>query len=519
MSALLGERNREHMTEEQHTEEEFRAAAPAPKGGKPKKGGQDRVNRMGTGSIPKLMIEFAIPAVLGVVINGAYNLIDSVFLGHGAGEIGLSAITVAAPTMTIFLALAMLIGNGGNALCALRLGEGKRDEAENILGNTFTVSLIASAIFAVCAHIPFFIEPLLSLSSATDAVRPYARTFIQIISLGCAFQVIGMGINNFIRTAGAPNRALVTMVIGAVACTVFNAIFVLGLGLGVAGSAWATVCGQALSCVSVLWYFIKTPGVPLRLRKKYLAIKPKLVKSILSLGLASFAVQVGAVVVNVVVNHVLVKYGAMSPIGSDNALASIGVVQRIAMFVVFPLIGVSIAAQPLLGFNYGAKLLRRVKTTLKVAALGATGIGAVSWVLIMAFAPQIVTFFGITEDGLVDFTAFALRVQLLMLPLVGSQIVGSNYFQATGQPAKSIMLSLTRQIIFLVPMLLILPQILPSIVPALDPLDAVYFSTPVADFLSIFTTGVFVFIEWRKLTRLIKEQDAAKKTKAAKQGA
>lgn len=503
------------MTEEQHIEETSKTAASSPKGDKPK-GGQNRVSRMGTDSIPKLMAEFAVPAVLGVVINGAYNLIDSVFLGHGAGEIGLSAITVAGPTMAVFLALAMLIGNGGNALCALRLGEGKHDEAENILGNTFTIALLASVLFAVCAHIPFFIEPLLSLSSATDVVRPYARTFIQIVSLGCAFQVIGMGINNFIRTAGAPNRALVTMVIGAVACTVFNAIFVLGMGLGVAGSAWATVCGQALSCVSVLWYFIKTPGVPLRLRRKYLKIKPGLVRSIVVLGLASFAIQVGGVVVNIVVNFVLVKYGAMSAIGADNALASIGVVQRIAMFVVFPLIGVSIAAQPLLGFNYGAKLLRRVKTTLKVAALGATCIGAAAWVLIMVFAPQIVAFFGIAEKSLVDFTAFALRVQLFMLPLVGSQIVGSNYFQATGQPAKSIMLSLTRQIIFLVPMLLILPQILPSIVPALDPLDAVYFSTPVADFLSIFTTAVFVFIEWRKLTRRIKENDAAKKAKTVR---
>lgn len=503
------------MTEEQHIEETSKAAASSPKGDK-HKGGQNRVSRMGTDSIPKLMVEFAVPAVFGVVINGAYNLIDSVFLGHGAGEIGLSAITVAGPTMAVFLALAMLIGNGGNALCALRLGEGKHDEAENILGNTFTIALLVSVLFAVCAHIPFFIEPLLSLSSATDVVRPYARTFIQIVSLGCAFQVIGMGINNFIRTAGAPNRALVTMVIGAVACTVFNAIFVLGMGLGVAGSAWATVCGQALSCVSVLWYFIKTPGVPLRLRRKYLKIKPGLVRSIVVLGLASFAIQVGGVVVNIVVNFVLVKYGAMSAIGADNALASVGVVQRIAMFVVFPLIGVSIAAQPLLGFNYGAKLLRRVKTTLKVAALGATCIGAAAWVLIMVFAPQIVAFFGITEKSLVDFTAFALRVQLFMLPLVGSQIVGSNYFQATGQPAKSIMLSLTRQIIFLVPMLLILPQILPSIVPALDPLDAVYFSTPVADFLSIFTTAVFVFIEWRKLTRRIKENDAAKKAKTVR---
>ena len=251
--------------------------------------------------------------------------------------------------------------------------------------------------------------------------------------------------------------------------------------------------------------------MPLRLHKRYLRLRGKLVKGILSLGLASFAVQVGAVAVNIVVNFVLVKYGAQSPIGSENALASIGVVQRVAMFIVLPLIGVSIAVQPLLGFNYGAKLFRRVKTTLKVGVLGATILGTTAWVLLMIFAPQVVTFFGIQEQGLVEFTAFALRVQLAMLPLVGSQIVGSNYFQATGQPAKSIVLSLTRQILFLVPMLLILPEVLPQIIPSLTSLDAVYFSTPVADTLSILVTGTFVLREWRKLTKRIKQQDAAKK--------
>ena len=459
----------------------------------------DRVNRMGTGSIPKLVVEFAIPASLGMVVNGAYNLIDSVFLGHGAGEMGLSAITVASPTMTIFLALAMLIGAGGNALCALRLGEGKHDEAEHILGNTATLGVIVSVALAVLAHIPFVVEPLLDLSSATEAVRPYAREFIQIISLGCVFQVVGMGLNNFIRTTGAPNRALVTMLIGAIGCTIFNAIFVLWFGWGVAGSAWATVCGQAVSCATVIWYFTKTPGVPLRLRRRYFPVKAKLTRSILSLGAASFSVQAAGAIVGFLINFMLVKYGALDPIGADNALASVGVVQRIGMFVILPLIGVSIAIQPLLGFNYGAKLWNRVKTTLNVGVVGATVMGTVMWALIMAFAPQIVGFFGIEDPTLVDFTAFALRVDLIFLPLIGFQVVGSNYFQATGQPMKSIILSLTRQILFLVPLLFLLPEVLPSIAPMLDSLDAVYFAVPIADVIAAVTVLVFVIVELRKL--------------------
>lgn len=317
--------------------------------------GTRRVARMGTGNIPKLVVEFAIPAILGMIVNGAYNLIDSIFLGHGAGEIGLSAITVATPTMTIFLALAMLIGAGGNSLCALRLGEGKHEEAEHILGNTFSLGVLVSVALAVAAHMPFLLDPLLSFSSATDAVRPYAADFLRIIALGCVFQVVGTGLNNFIRTTGAPNRALVTMLVGAIACTVFNAVFVLWWGLGVAGSAWATVCGQAIACATVLWYFTKTPGVPLRLRWRCMPVQGKLARSIVTLGMASFAVQAGAAVVNFVTNFVLVKYGAIDPIGADNALASIGVVMRVGMFVILPLIGMSIAVQPLLGFNCGAK--------------------------------------------------------------------------------------------------------------------------------------------------------------------
>lgn len=475
----------------------------------------DRVNRMGTASIPKLAVEFAIPAILGMVVNGAYNLIDSVFLGHGAGEIGLSAITVASPTMTIFLALAMLIGAGGNALCALRLGEGKHNEAEHILGNTAMLAVLVSIALAVLAHIPFVVEPLLTLSSATDSVRPYAREFIQIVSLGCIFQIVGMGLNNFIRTTGAPNRALVTMLIGAIGCTVFNAVFVLWWGWGVAGSAWATVCGQAISCATVVWYFTKTPGVPLRLRRRYFPIKAKLARGILALGAASFAVQAAGAIVNFFINFMLVKYGSLDPIGADNALASVGVVQRIGMFVILPLIGVSIAIQPLLGFNYGAKLWERVKTTLKVGSIGATVMGTLMWVAIMAFAPQIVGFFGIKEDSLVEFTAFALRVDLVFLPLIGFQIVGANYFQATGQPAKSIILSLTRQILFLVPLLFILPEVLPSIAPMLDSLDAVYFAVPMADFLAVFTVVVFVVMELRVLNR----RSAEAKEAAAGKGA
>ncbi|HIW76864.1 MULTISPECIES: MATE family efflux transporter [Gordonibacter] len=483
----------------------------APLGKDPKNPARDnKVSRMGTASIPLLITEFAIPAILGMIVNGAYNVVDSIFLGQAMGEIGLSAATVANPIMIVFMAISMLIGNGGNALAALRLGEGRRVDAEVSLGNTMFLSIVVSVLVALAAANPVILDSLLTLSSATDDVRPYAHVFLQIVCFGFIFQCIGMGVNNFIRTAGAPNRALVTMLIGLVVATIFNYLFVIQLGWGVAGSALATIIGQASSCVAVLWYFIFTKNVPLKLHLRYMAPHLKVLGTIVSLGFASFAVQAGMAIVNFVINHLLVQYGALSPVGADDALASIGVVQRVAMFTVLPLVGVAVAIQPLLGFNYGAKLIDRVRKTLWYGIAGATVLGTVMWGIVHLFPEAIVGAFGITHEGLVDFTVFALKVQLFMLPIVGFQIVGSNYFQATGQPLKSIILSLTRQIIFLVPLLFALPEVLPHVMSQFTGLDALYFATPLADFLSIFTTAIFIAVEMRRLKKLERGEIKAK---------
>jgi putative MATE family efflux protein len=475
----------------------------APLGHDPKNPARDsKVSRMGTASIPRLIMEFAIPSIIGMLVNGAYNVIDSIFLGQAMGEIGLSAVTAANPIMIVFMAIAMLVGNGGNALAALRLGEGKRVEAERSLGNTVLLSIILAAAIAILAHIPVCIDGLLTVSSATAEVWDYSRTFIQILSLGFIFQCIGMGVNNFIRTAGAPNRALATMVIGTVSCIIFNYLFVMVLGWGIVGSAWATVCGQAISCACVLWYFIYTKGVPLKLHLRYMPLHAQTVGLIFSLGFASFAVQAGMAVVNFVLNALLVKYGTLNPLGADAALASIGVVQRVAMFTVLPLIGVAIAIQPLLGFNYGAHLFTRVKRTLRDGIIFATVLAVVMWASVHLFPTQIVSVFGITNEGLRDFTVKAMQVQLMLLPFVGFQIVGSNYFQATGQPMKSIFLSLTRQILFLIPLYFFLPEQLPLWFPGLTGLDALYYAVPFADFLAIFTTVIFLVWEMRRIKKL-----------------
>ena len=339
------------------------AAGPDPRGQRlhGASAGDDKVLRMGTASIPRLITEFAIPSVVGMLINGSYAIIDSVFLGHAVGEIGLSAMTVANPIMVVFMAIAMLVGNGGNALAALRLGEGRREDAERALGNVVSLSLIMAVIVAFLGWFPASTDWLLDLSSATDEVRPHASVFIQIICSGFILQCIGLGVNNFIRTCGAPNRALGTMVIGLVSSVIFNFIFVILLGWGVAGSDLATVLGWGCSCVAVLWYFCGKADAPLRLRLPLMALRPRMDATIVAYGFPSFCVQAGMAAVNFVLNFQLVKYGALSPIGADDALATIGVVQRIAQFSIMPLVGMSIALQPLLGFNYGAHKVDRVR--------------------------------------------------------------------------------------------------------------------------------------------------------------
>ena len=400
--------------------------------------------------------------------------------------------TVANPIMIVFMAIAMLIGNGGNALAALRLGEGKRDEAERALGNVVSLSLVAAVIVLVIGWNPALVSWVLDLASATPEVRPYAQTFIQILCAGFILQCIGLGVNNFIRTCGAPNRALGTMVIGLVGSVAFNALFVLALGWGVMGSALATVLGWACSCLAVLQYFCLRSDVPMRLRLSAMRPSFPMDRTVLAFGLPSFCVQAGMAIVNFVINFQLVRYGAATPIGADDALAAIGVVQRIGQFSVMPL----------MGFNYGAHLYARVRKTLWYGIGAASSISLLMFVIVEVFAVPIAHAFGISHDGLVDFTAFAIRVQFLMLPFVGFQIVSSNSFQATGQPAKSVFLTLTRQILFLVPLLYLMPVVLPQLFPQFTGLDALYFAAPVADFLSIFTTAVFVAWEMARLRRL-----------------
>ncbi|MDR1083051.1 MAG: MATE family efflux transporter, partial [Coriobacteriales bacterium] len=372
-----------------------------------------QVDRLGTAKITRLMIEFAIPSIIGLVVNGLYNIVDSIFMGHGVGPIGLATATIALPVMIVGMAIAILIGQGGNALTALRLGAGKHDEAEKVIGNAFTLIIIAAVI--CMAALFLFMDPILSFSGVTEETRQPARLFLGIIGGAMILQFFGMGFNNFNRTAGDPNRALYTKVAGTVVCIILNFLFVMVLGWGIAGSAWATVIGQAVSAVLVFWYFVFSPKAPFKLRRRYLKPEWHFVKSILAMGSAPFVLQLANAFITFFINNQLVTLGADNVIGSSGALAAIGLVGRIAMFAFFPLLGAAMAAQPLFGYNYGAKNYERVKATFKIVMIWVTIIGVFFWALIHLIPGPIVMLFGVTDE-LLTFTIGALKVQMFMMP-------------------------------------------------------------------------------------------------------
>ncbi|MCL2751048.1 MAG: MATE family efflux transporter [Coriobacteriia bacterium] len=460
---------------------------------------EDKVDRMGTAKLGKLIVEFAIPAIISMVVNGSYNVLASIFLGLKLGEVGLATVTVATPVMTMALAIAVLVGAGGNALAAIKLGEGKRQTAERVMSNTFILS-VALAIISTTV-ILIFLDPILIFSGATEALMEPSRIFVAITAAGFIFQFTGMGFNNFMRTAGNPRGALYTVTAGISTSIVLSFLFVMVFDWGVTGSALATIIGMMVLAVLVLHYFTRSKKSPFKLRLSLMKPSARLMANICVLGSAGFFLQSAAVVINLLLNNQLVYYGALDPIGAEGALAAVGVMSRIAMFAFFPILGISVAIQPLLGYNYGARHYQRVKRTFLIALVWAVAFGIFFWLLVHIFPTPIVGAFGV-EAELHQFTIRAIQIMMMLMPLIGLQILAAGYFQATGQPIKSMFVSLTRQLLFLIPLLLLLPIAVEHITTAISPLQSIAYAFPIADVLSIITAGTMMLIEWRRLSRL-----------------
>ena len=436
----------------------------------------DRAERLGQGKILPLLLEFSIPAIVGMLVQALYNVVDRIFVGNGVGPLGLAGLTVVFPAMLVQMAFSMLIGLGATALISIRLGEGRQEEAEQIMSNAFGMLVLLSLVLTVSGLV--FLDPLIRLLGASEAVLPYSRDYLSIILYGGVFQAIGFGLNHMIRAQGNPRTAMATMLIGAITNTILDPVFIFVFGWGIKGAAFATIISQIISATWVVAFFLRGKGqLHLDLRNSY-KIRWPVVLQIISIGFAPFAMQLAASLLNLILNQSLAFYGG------DLAISAMGIVFSVNTLFMMPIFGINQGSQPIIGFNYGAKKYGRVKETLFYAIAGATSIVTLGFLATRFMPVQLVSLFGRHDAELMSLGARAMKTVMMMFPIIGLQIVGANYFQAVGKPKKAAFLSLSRQVLLLIPMLLVLPRIWG--------LTGVFLAFPVSDIGSTIITTMLL---------------------------
>lgn len=440
----------------------------------------DNNQRLRTEKIGKLLLQFSIPAIVGMMVNALYNVVDRIYIGW-IGPLAMTGIGISMPLMTLMMAFGMLVGIGAAAVVSIRLGQGKLEEAEHILGNAVSMLVILMGSVAILGLI--FKTQLLNLFGASAATIGYADPYITIILFGAIFQGLGFGLNNVIRASGSPKTSMYTMLIGAGANIILDPIFIFVFGMGIAGAAWATIISQALSMIWVLKFF-NSPKSHLRIKREHLKLDKAVVISIIAIGMSPFAMHVAASVTAILFNN------ALKNTGGDIAIGAMTVVNAVVIFFVMPLFGINQGVQPIIGFNYGAKAYDRVKEALRLAIIAATGICVFAFLATQIFTTQLVQFFN-RDPELIKVASDGMRIFMIMLPIIGFQIVSANYFQAVGKASKAMFLSLLRQVLVLIPMILILPPIFG--------LKGVWMAGPIADFTASVVTAIFLFIELRHL--------------------
>ncbi len=440
----------------------------------------DAVDRMGTDRPFPLLLKFSLPAIAGMLVTSLYNIVDRMFLGHGPGigAAGIAGVTVSFPLMMAMGAFSQLVGVGANTLFSIRMGEGRRDQAEKILGNA--VSLLVGIPLLACVAFLFCLGPVLTLCGASPDLMPYARPYALIVIAASPLVTTGHGLSHFIRSDGHPVISMIAMILGAVLNTILDWLFIFVFEWGIEGAAWATAIGQLSSFLWCFLYFLR-PAATTRLRRSCLAPDlRRIILPFLALGFTPFAMALANSLLNVVLNRSLSRYGG------DNALAVMGVISSYMSIIFMPTFGISQGAQPLMGYNYGARLFPRVRDFYTLASRVTTVFMILGWLVSQLFPRQIFLLFLDAGDPLLDIGPHALRFFSAAFPLIGLSCMAAPLFQAIGKPIQAGFISLARQLLLFVPFMLILPPIC-SLAPLsrfLTPLDGVYLAAPASDLLT-----------------------------------
>jgi putative MATE family efflux protein len=444
-----------------------------------------KTNELAEADIGRLMIRYFVPAFIGVFVNALYNIVDRIFIGQGVGAEALSGISVIFPVMLIMMGFGMLIGIGAGVLVSINLGKRDHQRAERILGTGFVMMVVVSVLIMI---IGFAIKkPMLRSFGATEETFGYANDYLDIILAGVVFQVVGFSLNNIIRSEGSVRTAMYSMIISAGTNLILDPIFIFGLGMGVKGAAWATVISMVVLTVWVVLHFRSNRSV-IRLRGSLLKIDWLILREVLAIGMAPFAMQIAGSAVQGLLNKRLIEYGG------DLAVGAMGIINSVATVVIMTIVAINMATQPIIGFNYGAKNTGRVKAALRYSLISASAIAIAAFILIEAFPGWLVLLFNRSSEDLYTLTVGGLRIIILAWPVVGFQVVAGNFFQSVGNARVAMFLTLLRQVLVLLPLLLVLPGSFG--------LNGIWASFPIADSISAVVVAIFLVREWRKLDDL-----------------
>lgn len=442
---------------------------------------------LGTKPVGKLLMQYAIPAIIAMTASSLYNMVDSIFIGQGVGAMAISGLAITFPFMNLSAAFGAAIGVGASTLMSVKLGQKDYRTAENILGNTITLNVIIGVTFGVVCLM--FLDPILRFFGASNQTIVYARDYMEIILLGNAITHLYFGMNSVLRSASKPRHAMYATMFTVVLNTILDPLFIWTFGLGIRGAAYATVLSQLVALIWQFWIF-SNPKELIRLKRGIYSLRGDLVKNIIGIGISPFSMNVCACMVVIFINNQLVRFGG------DMSVGAFGIANRIVFIFVMFVMGINQGMQPIAGYNYGAQKLDRMMQVVKLSIIAATVIMILGWFLAM-FAPlQCVSLFT-TDQHLIDTTVHGMRRMMVMLPIVGYQMVITNFFQCIGKVKISIFLSLSRQLLFLLPALALLP--------IWFGLDGVWLAQPVSDFIASVVTAWIMIVYMHKFKLQHKE--------------